>query len=41
VEGYLAGNGLLAATALGRIAGEAAADELAAAASPPGRGGAR
>jgi fumarate reductase flavoprotein subunit len=29
VEGYLAGNGLLAATALGRIAGETVADELA------------
>jgi fumarate reductase flavoprotein subunit len=28
VEGYLAGNGLLAATVLGKIAGEAAADEL-------------
>ena len=35
VEGYLAGNGLLAATALGRIAGEAAADELIGASPEP------
>ena len=37
VEGYLAGNGLLAATALGRIAGEAVADELAAIGAPHSR----
>jgi fumarate reductase flavoprotein subunit len=41
VEGYLAGNGLLAATALGRIAGEAVAGELAAAGAPDGERRAR
>ena len=35
VEGYLAGNGLLAATVLGKIAGEAAADELIGASPEP------
>ena len=35
VEGYLAGNGLLAATALGRLAAESAADELASATPRP------
>jgi fumarate reductase flavoprotein subunit len=41
VEGYLAGNGLLAATALGRIAGEAVAGELAAVGAPNGERRAR